>query len=98
VSAGVDCDYFLAKILGSGEVAVGGVCGGAEVTLSGSGDFWGRDLNALETDVEIKGSGDAEVWAEDYLKATIMGSGDIRYRGTPAVDQSIFGSGRVRPM
>ncbi|MDR2938449.1 MAG: DUF2807 domain-containing protein, partial [Prevotellaceae bacterium] len=27
VSAGVDCDYFLAKILGSGEVAVGGVCG-----------------------------------------------------------------------
>jgi hypothetical protein len=33
-----------------------------------------------------------------HIKARIVGSGDIRYKGNPSVDSSISGSGHLRKM
>jgi hypothetical protein len=35
------------------------------------------------------------VTVNEYLDATISGSGNIKYRGTPVVDTHISGSGTV---
>ncbi|MBP7148886.1 MAG: DUF2807 domain-containing protein, partial [Acidobacteria bacterium] len=41
--------------------------------------------------------GDVRVNASSTLKARIMGSGDVVYRGQPQVERSVFGSGDIHP-
>jgi hypothetical protein len=50
-------------------------------------------------DVSIAGSGNAAVSAEDSLRASVSGSGDIRYNGNPPhVESSVAGSGSVKQL
>ena len=35
--------------------------------------------------------------ARETLSATIAGSGEVKYYGTPRVSQTVAGSGRIRP-
>jgi len=94
----VECDSFSAKISGSGKIAIDGVTKNANIVISGSGKFDGADFNIIEAIVKISGSGDANIWVEDILKANISGSGKINYRGEPKIDSTISGSGRIRRM
>ena len=56
------------------------------------------ELEGARVEVDIMGSGDVAVWANEHLTAEIMGSGDISYRGSPTVEQQERGSGEVRQM
>ena len=38
------------------------------------------------------------VWATSTLRASISGSGQVLYRGDPAVTQDVTGSGAVTPL
>ena len=40
-------------------------------------------------------SGNIDIYASKKLKATLNGSGDIRYRGNPKVEASIDGAGSI---
>lgn len=91
----LDVDNFQATVSGSGKLKVEGVADQAEINISGSGDYFGFNLETNRTDVNISGSGNAEVWAKNFLKARISGSGDVFYRGQPEKDIAISGSGRV---
>ena len=92
----ITCDNFSTKISGSGKINIEGAANDADVIISGSGKFNGNNFNIQKAEVKISGSGDANMWIEDHLKAIISGSGKINYRGNPTVDSSISGSGRIR--
>jgi len=92
----IECDNFTATITGSGKIAVSGDTRKANIKISGSGDFNGDNFMVKNADVNISGSGYAEVYVTNYLSAEISGSGRIDYWGNPDVNSRISGSGRIK--
>lgn len=82
-------------ISGSGDLFLNGDVTRHDIDISGSGKIKAYDLVTKTTDVAISGSGNAEVHADEYLKAKVSGSGKVRYKGDPTVDVNISGSGKV---
>lgn len=81
---------------GSGDARFVGNVIALNVEIEGSGDFSAKHLYAYDVNVEIEGSGDAIVNATNQLIATISGSGDVTYYGSPAnISTNITGSGNV---
>ena len=92
----VEATKVAATIMGSGDLMLSGATERLSVVITGSGDFKGLDLSANDTEVTISGSGDAKVRAKTILKATIIGSGDIAYKGNPKeINKKVMGSGNI---
>ncbi|MEN0047428.1 MAG: head GIN domain-containing protein [Bacteroidota bacterium] len=85
-----------ARIEGSGDFELEGLTDIARYYVRGSGDINAFDLETLDADVEIRGSGSVEVTAIDFLKIDIDGSGDVFYKGNPELDIRVDGSGDVK--
>jgi len=86
------------NINGSGDVKLSGRANRMEVSINGSGDVKAPNMTCKSTSVNINGSGDAFINAEEYLEATISGSGDVRYTGWPKDSTFVVrGSGRIKP-
>lgn len=87
---------FEAGISGSGDLKLSGKADDSRITVSGSGDVSARDLLTISTMVHVSGSGDATVYATGKIDASVSGSGDIRYAGSPKqVATSAHGSGDI---
>jgi Putative auto-transporter adhesin, head GIN domain len=87
------------SVTGSGDVAAAGSADKVMIEISGSGDVRSSRLIAREVDVKVIASGDADVHATEKLNASVRGSGDIRYAGSPKkVDKEIKGSGSIEAM
>jgi len=85
------------SITGSGDLAVMGMCQDLTATINGSGNIKAGDLQATRAEAEVVGSGDLDLHVTDELKATVTGSGDIRYKGSPPnVNKNVTGSGDIR--
>ena len=83
-------------ISGSGDITVTGKVKNLTGVIDGSGDLTLSNLEADFVIITIDGSGDAQVWANKSLKATINGSGDIIYSGNPPnVQSKVNGSGDI---
>lgn len=84
------------RITGSGDIKLKGRSQNFECRVTGSGDFEAYDLQAANVDAKVSGSGDIMVNAVQSLKASVAGSGDIRYKGNPEKqDFKTFGSGAI---
>lgn len=68
---------------GSGDMELRGKCNNAVLRLTRSGDLSAKRLEAEEVDAEVVGSGDIECYPVYKLKASVKGSGEIRYKGNP---------------
>lgn len=86
------------KISGSGSIRVSGSADAQKMTISGSGDVHGFSLFSNRAEVDISGSGNANVRVKDYLKVKISGSGNVNYYGSPTLDLEVSGSGKVLKM
>lgn len=95
IDVAANADNIDALISGSGSILLEGAADELDLRTSGSGDLRAFDLPVREANVEISGSGNADVTVADYLRVRISGSGDVRYRGNPTLDVNISGSGRV---
>ncbi len=73
-----------AQIAGSGDVSFSGKCEEASFSIAGSGNISADDLKSEKTTASISGSGDLRCHANQYLKATVSGSGSIGYKGNPS--------------
>jgi hypothetical protein len=94
--AGVTKDSMSMRIRGAGNITATGEVSDLSAIVDGSGEMRLGSLRARAAQVEINGSGDAEVWVTDILRAVINGSGDIRYKGDPPrIHTSIRGSGDI---
>lgn len=92
----LNADRIDTSIAGSGDLTLKGNTNNLEASVAGSGDFHGFDLQAVNTDVSIAGSGGAEVNCTGNLKARVAGSGDIKYKGNPkSEDTKVAGSGSI---
>ena len=85
-------------ISGSGNILLAGKTAAQDlsVTISGSGNFKGLDFSSDDVTVKVSGSGYAGVGANKNLYIRLSGSGNVTYKGTPQIDQSVSGSGSVR--
>ena len=87
------------EISGSGKITLTGEASSHKCTISGSGDLLAAALPTATTNIEINGSGAAEVFVSDRLDADISGAGDVRYKGrVTEVHSNVSGSGRVERM
>jgi hypothetical protein len=89
-------DAVKVSIDGSGDFSAAGIADTVDARIAGSGDIRMRSLLARDVTVSISASGDAEVNATEKLKATVNGSGEVRYVGAPKnLTKSVQGSGSV---
>lgn len=85
-----------ADVRGSGNIRLAGSVQKAEYKISGSGNINAGELKAGKAKVEIKGSGYIQCDTDKEIEGHINGSGYVRYKGNPAVNNiKIHGSGRV---
>jgi hypothetical protein len=93
----VDADEIEVDLTGSGEIELYGSADATNFSISGSGEIKADHLTQLECYASISGSGRIYVYVEEYLEVKISGSGDIYYKGYPAIkDPIISGSGSLR--
>lgn len=83
------------KVSGSGDIALSGKATAINIAISGSGDIYAKDLAVDSAQVQISGSGDANVNAKNDLSVRVSGSGDVFYRGRPRLNSKVSGSGEV---
>ena len=61
------------------------------VTISGTGEYDGENLESTTAEIAVDGAGDAVVRVSSQLDVTIRGVGSVEYIGNPEVDQNIRG-------
>jgi hypothetical protein len=96
--AKLKCERLEADIAGSGDIIVSGdeTVREIELKIAGSGNLKANQLKAEFGKIWIAGSGNCDVSISHLLDAKILGSGDIRYEGTPTINSMISGSGRIQ--
>lgn len=93
----VDAPEVTASVTGSGGIKLSGETQKFIADVTGSGDIRALNLLAEESNVEVTGSGNADVYSSVKMSASISGSGDIRYKGGgEIVSKSISGSGDLK--
>lgn len=92
----VDAPEIEANVSGSGEMDLSGETKKFSGDVSGSGDIRAMNLKSEESNLQVSGSGNIDVYASIKLDASVSGSGNIRYKGDAKVSSSTSGSGNVR--
>ncbi|GAA4114209.1 head GIN domain-containing protein [Aquimarina addita] len=83
-------------ITGSGDIKLKGATENLICKVTGSGGLSAYDLNAKKVEASLTGSGDIEITVIQALKARVIGSGDIDYKGNPEKeDTAVSGSGDI---
>ena len=95
-TAEIENETFTLETAGSGNTDVSGSTGTLKLKIAGSGRINAFDLEAVKAEADISGSGLAKITVSEHIKARITGSGEIIYRGSPEVDSTIIGSGKIR--
>lgn len=96
VVADLQADKIECNIDGSGTVTLKqGKAKEGEYSIVSSGDIHAFGLDVPELSCKITGNGLAEVHSTNNLKASIVGKGNIRYKGPTAVQQKVIGKGTV---
>lgn len=79
---------------GSGDVMLSGTAQRLTAKINGSGAIKLSQLSAIDAECNISGSGDIYIDVQKTLKASIYGSGNIIYTGSPVLDAHGSGSGK----
>lgn len=85
-----------AELTGAGTITLRGETKDLIVDGSGSTDIKCFEMMAENTQVELSGAGDAEVFASVKLDVHVTGAADVKYKGNPSVSQKVSGAGSVK--
>ena len=88
-------DQLTVEIDGAGEMTLAGTVDSQAVTISGTGDYNGEDLQSVTAKVTIDATGNAVLRVSDHLDATVSGVGSVEYIGDPQVTKAVSGVGSV---
>lgn len=96
ITAIVDADTVKASIGGSGNINLEGTSNKLKCSIAGSGNVKAYDLKTDAVKASIAGSGDVRVTVKNKIKANVVGSGSVYYKGNPKyIDTNSVGSGDV---
>ena len=86
-----------ATLTGSGDIDLKGKSNDIICKVTGSGDIDASELECLNANATVSGSGDCKVYCTENLTARVSGSGDIEYKGNPKKkDTKSSGSGSIK--
>jgi hypothetical protein len=88
-------DTLSVQASGSGVATVNGSAPEQWVTITGHGDYHGENLVSRAAHVVIKGVGSCGLQVSDNLDLAIIGSGNVKYMGWPALTEHITGKADV---
>lgn len=92
----VEAEELEAAISGSGDIKLAGKATELEAAVSGSGDMDAYDLMTEKSELQVSGSGFIGANVEKEIIARISGSGNIKYKGKPRIeDTKVSGSGKI---
>ena len=92
----VDANSIGSAIGGSGNIKLSGNSNNFTCSIAGSGSIKAYNLNTDTLNATIAGSGNIRTTVKRKIKAKIVGSGSIYYKGNPKyVDTKSIGSGDV---
>lgn len=83
---------------GASELNLAGKVTHQHLKFSGGSRYRADLLESDAIDLEILGTGEATVWANDRLNVQIHGAGNVNFYGTPHVRQDIRGAGSIHPL
>jgi len=96
IKLSMDVQKAQSAISGSGDIELSGKATEFEAAVSGSGDIEAYDLKTEKAELKVAGSGSIEISVEKEIVARVSGSGDIKYKGQPRIeDIKVSGSGNV---
>lgn len=82
-------------INGSGDILLSGTADDHKIIMNGSGNVVCNALQSNSAKIRINGSGNADVNVGTKLDVVLIGSGNVRYTGNPAVKSEITGTGDI---
>jgi len=93
----MDVENLKSAVSGSGDLKFSGKASDFNAVVSGSGDVDAYDLLAQKAELNVSGSGFIGANVQQEIVARISGSGDIKYKGNPRVeDTKVSGSGSIK--
>lgn len=96
ITLDVEADKISSSIGGSGNINLAGKTTDFNCSIAGSGSINGYNLNSDTTNATIAGSGNIKTTVNKNIKAKVVGSGNIFYKGNPKyTDIKSVGSGNV---
>ncbi|PQJ78030.1 head GIN domain-containing protein [Polaribacter porphyrae] len=96
ITLNVDADEINSNIGGSGNIKLSGNSTEFTCSIAGSGSIKAYDLTTDSLKATIAGSGNIKTTVNKKIKAKVVGSGSIYYKGDPKhVDTKSVGSGDV---
>ena len=92
----IDADNFRVELSGAGNIDLHGQTDRLRAEISGAGNIDARNLKANEVIISVSGAASADVYAKDYLDASVSGVGSIDYYGNPKkTNTSVSGVGSI---
>lgn len=96
VAEKIETEQLKCDMDGSGSITLrSGDATKASYLITGSSDLHAYGLEVPDVICKITGSGKAEIYAAENLKANVIGSGTILYKGSPSVKNTIIGKGSI---
>lgn len=98
-SVNADLDLKASKlevgVSGSTKITLKGNVSTVEYGISGSASVDALALQSDNVEVGVSGSGDLSVFAQKKLDISVSGGAKVRYKGSPAINQSSSGSAKI---
>ncbi|GGH02874.1 DUF2807 domain-containing protein [Polaribacter pacificus] len=92
----IDANELKTSIGGSGSINVSGSSKELTCSIAGSGSIKAYDLKTSIVNANIAGSGSIRTTVANQIKANVVGSGNIYYRGNPKkISSKSVGSGSI---
>ena len=92
----VEADEIKASIAGSGDINLEGISNELTCSIAGSGSVRAYGLKTEEVYANVAGSGSIKTTVSSKIKAKLVGSGSVYYKGNPThVDSKSVGSGDI---
>lgn len=96
ITLNIDADEVKSNIGGSGNIKLSGNSNELTSSIAGSGSIKAYDLNTDTLNATIAGSGSIKITVKTKIKAKVVGSGSVYYKGNPKyVDSKSVGSGNI---
>ncbi len=98
VTISADVEQMLIKSVTGGIINASGTSDNQDVSINTGGIYKGKDFRTKFTTVNVNAGSTAEIYATDYVKATVKAGGEVQVYGDPAKmdEKTVFGGKIMR--